>query len=198
MAQLISQQFHAALCYLLKREGRGAQSRLANQQKIDRGYLNGIAKGRKPGSEKVRSKIAAYFQMTYDEMLLLGRRLLVNENIAEEQILPKHNNVHSGQWANEEANIEIKKLEVIQSQDQFRSVNIDTSVSDLIKKSADILGSNTTYRDALAKMIETLHESLTKEKENLTQQDQMKKMEQRIASLEELLDENKGNQSKFA
>ena len=129
MAQLISQQFHAALCHLLKKEGRGAQSRLAIQQKIDRGYLNGIIKGRKPGSEKVRGKIAAYFQMTYDEMLLLGRRLLACENVEEEQILPDLNNIHGGNWADEKASVEIKKPEVIPFQDQLRPVNVDSDIS---------------------------------------------------------------------
>ena len=198
MTQLISEQFHTALCYLLKKEGRGAQSRLAAQQKIDRGYLNGIIKGRKPGSEKVRGKIAAYFQMTYDEMLLLGRRLLANENVEEEQILPEHNKIHGGHWANEKANIEIKKPEMIPFHDKFRPASIDSDISDLIKKAVDIVKSNTTHRDTLAKMIETQHELFIKEKEILTQQDQMTKMEKRIENLEKLLAENKDGQRKSA
>ena len=131
-------------------------------------------------------------------MLLLGRRLLANENVEEEQILPEHNNIHGGHWANEKANIEFKKPEVILSPDQFRPANIDSDISDLIKKAVDILESNTTHSDALAKMIETLHESFTKEKESLIQQDQMRKMEKRIENFEKLLAENKDGQRKSA
>ena len=73
----IPTQFRTALNHLLQQEGRGAQVRLARVENIDRGYLNAIIKGRKPGAEAIRSRIAAHFGMTYEEMLLLGRRLLV-------------------------------------------------------------------------------------------------------------------------
>ena len=56
MDQSAPNQFRAALTYLLNQEGRGAQTRLADQQKIDRGYLNAIVRGRKSGSEKKRTK----------------------------------------------------------------------------------------------------------------------------------------------
>jgi len=66
MDQLITNQFRAALTHLLAQEGRGSQARLAKQQNIDRGYLNAIVKGRKSGSEKIRSKIASHFDMAYE------------------------------------------------------------------------------------------------------------------------------------
>jgi len=69
-------KFRAALDFLLAREGRKAQSRLANQQNIDSGYLNSIIKGRKPGSITVREKIAAHFDLEYEDMLYLGRWIL--------------------------------------------------------------------------------------------------------------------------
>ena len=76
MSNDIPTQFRTALNHLLHLEGRGAQVRLARVENIDRGYLNAIIKGRKPGAEAIRSRIAAHFGMTYEEMLLLGRRLL--------------------------------------------------------------------------------------------------------------------------
>ncbi len=80
MAQLVSKQFHAALTYFLTEEGWGAQARLAQEQKIDRGYLNAIIKGRKNGSDKIREKIAGHFGVTFEEMLSLGRRVLDGED----------------------------------------------------------------------------------------------------------------------
>mgnify|MGYP003601852855 CR=1 FL=1 len=82
MSNDIPTQFRTALNHLLQQEGRGAQVRLARVENIDRGYLNAIIKGRKPGAEAIRSRIAAHFGMTYEEMLLLGRRLLAGDTEA--------------------------------------------------------------------------------------------------------------------
>ena len=60
MIQSVAKQFHAALTHLLSEEGRGAQTRLANEQQIDRGYLNAIVKQRKLGSDKIRERIAEF------------------------------------------------------------------------------------------------------------------------------------------
>ena len=76
MNQTFLKQFHAALIHLLKEEGRGAQTRLASEQEIDRGYLNAIVKQRKCGSDKVWDKIAHHFKMTFEEMLSFGRNIL--------------------------------------------------------------------------------------------------------------------------
>mgnify|MGYP001764718856 CR=1 FL=1 len=59
MSNDIPTQFRTALNHLLQQEGRGAQVRLARVENIDRGYLNAIIKGRKPGAEAIRSRIAA-------------------------------------------------------------------------------------------------------------------------------------------
>ena len=69
-------KFRAALDFLLAKEGRKAQSRLSKEQNIDSGYLNSIIKGRKPGSITVREKIAAHFDLEYEDMLYLGRWIL--------------------------------------------------------------------------------------------------------------------------
>ena len=73
-------KFRTALEFLLAREGRRAQSRLSKEQSIDSGYLNSIIKGRKPGSITVREKIAAHFDLEYEDMLYLGRWILSGRN----------------------------------------------------------------------------------------------------------------------
>ena len=64
MNQKNLKQLHAALTHLLEEEGRGAQTRLSTEQKIDRGYLNAIVKQRKSGSGKMWGKISHHFNMT--------------------------------------------------------------------------------------------------------------------------------------
>lgn len=81
MDQTPTDQFRAATRHLLDVRGRGAQARLAETTGIDKGHLNGIIKGRAPGSEDVRAKIAAALNMQYEELLALGRKLLAGENV---------------------------------------------------------------------------------------------------------------------
>ena len=69
-------QFIAALNFLLKKKGHGAQAKLAKTLGIDRSYLNAIVKGRAPGPQEKKDKIAAYFNLHYESMLSLGRWLL--------------------------------------------------------------------------------------------------------------------------
>ncbi len=79
-------KFRTALEFLLAREGRRAQSRLSKEQSIDSGYLNSIIKGRKPGSITVREKIAAHFDLEYEDMLYLGRWILSGRDGNEWQV----------------------------------------------------------------------------------------------------------------
>ena len=69
-------QFVTALNYFLNKEGRGSQARLAKTLGIDRSYLNAIVKGRSPGPQEKKDKIAAYFNLHYESMLSLGRWIL--------------------------------------------------------------------------------------------------------------------------
>lgn len=69
-------KFRTALDFLLTQEGRTAQARLSKEHGIDPGYLNSIIKGRKPGSIVVKEKIAAHFELEYEDMLLLGHWIL--------------------------------------------------------------------------------------------------------------------------
>jgi hypothetical protein len=199
MAQLISQQFHAALSYLLKKEGRGAQSRLADQQKIDRGYLNGIVKGRKPGSEKVRGKIAAYFEMTYEDILALGRRLLSKkEGGGDEKSEAGTTAVKSKQFLRNEKDLSIPIDISSRKSDQVSSSVEELIISDKIKKAVEILESDSNYSKILGDLIDAFHEAVSMKKDNLALRNQMKEMESRIASLEEKLGKNKKDRRQSA
>lgn len=69
-------QFIEALNFLLKKKGHGSQARLARTLKIDPGFLNNILKGRTPGPQEKKERIASYFHLRYESMLSLGRWIL--------------------------------------------------------------------------------------------------------------------------
>lgn len=185
MAQSVTHQFRTALSHLLAKEGRGAQSSLSGQQNIDRGYLNAIIKGRKPGSEEVRAKIASYFGMTYEDMLVLGRRILgEEEGIASgwpgmEQQPPIRTSEDFGEYKNI-----ARKLP--------REANApEAGISEKIMKVVAILESDTSYSGVLTELIDAFHEAVSTQKENLRMRNQVKEMELRITSLEKRLDDDK-------
>ncbi|MDP1991801.1 MAG: hypothetical protein Q8K00_12365, partial [Syntrophales bacterium] len=150
MAQSVSNHFNAALIYLLNQAGRGAQSHLAGQQKIDRGYLNAIIKSRKPGSDDVGAKIAAHFHLTYDDMLALGRRILENR---EEDI-----------W---EGDSGVEQKELIHDKAAQTAGGFIPSISEKIMKTVVVLESDSTCRDVLADLIDAFHEAVSTHNENL-------------------------------
>jgi transcriptional regulator with XRE-family HTH domain len=69
-------QFIEALNFLLKKEGHGSQAKLARTLKIDPGFLNNMLKGRTPGPQAKKERIASYFNLRYESMLSLGRWIL--------------------------------------------------------------------------------------------------------------------------
>ena len=171
MDQTISKQFHAALAYFLKKEGRGAQARLAQEQNIDRGYMNAIAKGRKAGAEELRTRIADHFQTTYEEMLAIGRIILEGGKVP----IPGE----SGG----------AKQDIVESAEFEKSEKPRSSISDKLLKIVTILESDSRYGDALSGLVDAFHEAVTVKKDNIALQDRMKKMEARIAELERLASE---------
>jgi len=191
MSKSASNQFHAALSYLLKKEGRGSQTRLSTQQNIDRGYLNAIIKGRKPGSEDVREKIASHFNLAYEEMLVLGRTLLEGDEGTKEcagscpdggadQEVPTvfSRIVSNGEWGSK-----IKPLE--------KAAKDGYSISDKIRKVAAILESDNSCRDILAHLIDTFYAAVDTEKDKVATQNQMQEMESRLADMERQLADEK-------
>ena len=184
MAQSITKQFQAALNYLLAEEGRGAQSRLASEQNIDRGYLNAIIKGRKPGAEDVRLSIAAHFSMIFEDMLALGRRILERKNkvIEQEKAGSRYGKktftTTGGGQIEADGDVLNKSTE---------SVDGLTSNSQTIFKALEILESDTSYGSNLKGSIELFHEIISTKNENQALRSQMLAMDSRIAKLEKML-----------
>jgi citrate lyase gamma subunit len=144
----IPTQFRTALNHLLQQEGRGAQVRLARVENIDRGYLNAIIKGRKPGAEAIRSRIAAHFGMTYEEMLLLGRRLLAGGTDAGTELCEavSRRTEREGKGTGE---------------GRGRQEDAGVHLADSLRKALDILESKTKFSESLVEVITVYHEALT-------------------------------------
>ena len=191
MSKSASNQFHVALSYLLRKEGRGSQTRLSTQQSIDRGYLNAIIKGRKPGSEDVREKIASHFNLAYEEMLILGRTLLEGDERTKE---------YTGKCPDGTADQEIPAILSQIADKGERGSGIKPlgnaaknvySISDKIRKVAAILESDTSHRDILAELIDVFYAAVDTEKDKVATQNQMQEMESRLADMERQLADEK-------
>jgi hypothetical protein len=185
MNQTFLKQFHAALIHLLKEEGRGAQTRLASLQQIDRGYLNAIVKQRKCGSDKVWDKIAHHFNMTFEEMLSFGRNILdeveapgLDRRRREDTGLPQEFTIASAD--------KIRKCDISQKSDKATS-----DIPEKIVKAIEILGGGTGYSSLLSDIIDFVHKTLNTEKENVMLKNKLKELESRLALLEcQSLNEN--------
>ena len=179
MDQLITEQFKRALIFLLENEGRGAQTRLAREKDIDRGYLNAIIQGRKKGSENVRSKIADHFRMPYEEMLALGRSLL--ETSEQEKERPARLVL-----------IQDSKEEVTPGKDNVSGTGMDLSISEKIRKAIEILETDSGYRSRFAGLIDVFHEALMTRNANADLRIKLEEMEKRIVQLERMLADDAG------
>lgn len=176
MAQTISNQFRAALAHLLVREGRGAQSRLATQQGIDRGYLNAIVKGRKTGSEVIRDKITKYFQMEYEEMLALGRKILDGQA-----------GVPSGKSKVKKKDSTLPEVSSQEGIDVVADEHADSqpiAISGKMVKAIQILESQTIYREILSGMIDAFHGALMSQKDHRTLRSRVTMLEAKLAQFE--------------
>lgn len=193
MNQSISNQFRAALTHLLAKEGRGSQTRLANEQEIDRGYLNAIVKGRKSGSENIRAKIAAHFHMAYEDMFILGRRIL--EGVDEESL---DNDNEVGLSITDSFQSFEPAEKVIDLKPSRKNEKTSSHISDKIVKVIDILESGTGYGDRLADLIDAFHDAIGTKEENLALKNQLRGLESRIGSLEKRLEDEKEYTEKSA
>ena len=165
MDQLITNQFRAALTHLLAQEGRGAQARLAKEQDIDRGYLNAIVKGRKSGSEKIRSKIASHFDMAYEDVFVLGRRVLAQ---AEESAANDENQTFDALTTAEPTPENTIGDDAIDFKVPARREGGSSSIHTRILKTIEVLESDTKYGDLLAGLIDAFHDSLSTRREKET------------------------------
>lgn len=170
MAQFISDYFRAALVHLLSEKGRGAQTRLAIDQGIDRGYLNAIVKGRKAGSERVREKIACYFNIDYEKMLALGRRL---EEVERE----------GGGEGSAKGSLPIGK---VSQNGEGHAVDI----SEFIMKMIDILESDTSYSFLLKNIINNLHQTVGQQRSDSVSIKKVADLESKVSRLEARLGES--------
>ena len=78
------EKFRAALNYLLSKEKRGALTRLAEAVGRTPAQISHIKEGIRPGDEKLKQQIANYFNMTYEEFLILGANILEAEEKTKE------------------------------------------------------------------------------------------------------------------
>ena len=164
---LISSQMRVALLYLLDREGRGAQARLAATRKIDSGYLNGIIKGRKPGSEAIWAKIIDHFGVTYEDLLILGRKVQEKEEAGQDDLLIK------------------TPVAGLDSPSEEKTIDgAFQAKSDVIVKAIQVLNSGTTYGDLLSELIESLHNAIRTDQENTALHTWASTLEQRVTNLE--------------
>ncbi|MBA3008488.1 MAG: hypothetical protein KJ900_17410 [Proteobacteria bacterium] len=192
MTQSVAKQFHAALTHLLSEEGRGAQTRLASEQQIDRGYLNAIVKQRKLGSDKIRERIADHFKMTFEEMLSLGRRILSGEDIS---VLKRNKmaEVLSSAPHLDEQTKEISKIDFFPKQ-ELASLSIPDKIIQVI----EILNAGSGYDNLMSDFIGAVHDMVSTKKENEALKNQLREIETRLVILEKQTDSEKENMQKLA
>ena len=166
MNNSIAEQFREALNFLLHQEGRGAQVRLSVAQDIDRGYLNAVIKGRKPGAEETRLKIADHFGITYEAMLTLGRAI-------------QNGTVIQGQGVSQLGSL------IDKQQGLERDVRVpDKLKSETLHQALEVLTSGTQYSAILTEMIDALHKAVKENRGNGEMGMRMKVLEERLSKLE--------------
>ena len=178
MNQTNLKQLHAALTHLLKEEGRGAQTRLSTEQKIDRGYLNAIVKQRKSGSGKMWGKISHHFKMTLDEMLSFGRTILAE---VEAPVLDQSKREETGFFPD----VFIAPADKIKKDDI--SPKSEKAISDIPEKivtTIEILRGDPGYSNLFSELIDFFHKTINTEKENALLKNKLKELKSRLDALE--------------
>jgi hypothetical protein len=181
MTQSVVKQFHAALIHLLSEKGRGAQTHLAKDQKIDRGHLNAIIKQRRPGSDKIREKIADHFNLSFEEMLSLGRRILSGEIVSTSEInrtpdVPLSNLHHAGQTT-----------DLSECDDCRKQKMAGSSIPDKILQVTGILNSDNGYADLMSDFIGAVHARINTKTENGELAERLNEIDARLTILEKML-----------
>ena len=70
------EHFKAALQYFLEKQGRGIQKALATKLKVSQRHISEIKHGRANASVSLQGKIAAYFGMSFEDFIALGKWIL--------------------------------------------------------------------------------------------------------------------------
>jgi len=141
-------QFHLALKYLVKNKWYRKQKILAEKINRSEGHLSDIIKNKKRASFKTQVALARECGLSYENMLALGRKLHFKEDVLD---LIRANNklkdpdkeydLHGG-W-------------------KPRTMGKDW---ELVGKALDIVSSNTKYSDVLIHIINSLYNSMEKDK----------------------------------
>lgn len=182
MTQSISEYFRAALVLLLDKEGRGAQSRLARQQGVDRGYLNAIVKGRKAGADHIRAKIAGHFDMTYEEMITLGRKAFEQKGVMKSgSSLEPKNHLPSPMIIERVLEGKVDIDETLISKEN------KSKLSPMDMKIAEIINSETAYSRILKDLIDVIHEGVSMKRDHLVFDRRISLLEKQLSTLEKKL-----------
>lgn len=182
MNQKNLKQLHAALTHLLEEEGRGAQTRLSIEQKIDRGYLNAIVKQRKSGSGKMWGKISHHFNMTLEEMLSLGRTIFAE---VEAPGLDQGKREEPG----DSQGVTIAPADKIKKYDFSPKPEKTTpDIPEKIVQAIEILREETGYSNPFSDVIDVFQKTINTEKENALLKKENALLKDKLKELESLLD----------
>lgn len=130
--------FQAALFHCLKKQGHGAQTKIAKKLGISQQLISAIKDGRSNGSEETRRELAKTFGYEYELFLKFGRSLLKsNENDHEQTCESKPYIAPQPKTLQEESLLEMPR---------------------------EILRSGNDYEESLAANIKSFHKSLQLEK----------------------------------
>jgi len=77
----VDEYFRAALQKLITKSPKGIKTALAENIKISYRYIDLILQGKRNPGKKTGEKIAEFFDMTYDDMIRLGRAIIEKETM---------------------------------------------------------------------------------------------------------------------
>ena len=123
--------FIAALKKKLKEQGRGAKQKFAAQVIVSPNHLSDILSQRKNAGQKLKERIAAALNMSFEDMLVLGRLIVEGrEDVETDKGFAKSLNQES------------------------------RSIDDFLAMAARILESDTPYRQALINNLIAFHQAI--------------------------------------
>lgn len=162
--------FIAALQKELKEQGRGAKKKLAASVGVSPNHLSDILAQRKNAGQKLKERIADNLSISFEDMLVLGRRIIEGRGGEEED------NV-SGSDSNKDAGGGLEQKSI--------------RMNDFLAMAAGILESNTPYRQALISNITAYHQAMDMaDKENKALQ-LIKSLQEEINIMRQDIDELK-------
>lgn len=104
-----------------------------------------LSREESPDQNRSVQKISAHFRLTYEEMLSLGRNLLWD----------------TGGKSIEEKNGTIDDEVTEKSDSKVGSSHTVSSISECVRKTVEILESDSMYREVLADLIDAFHDAIS-------------------------------------